>query len=116
MASIPQCRAAIDSIAQRLAEVEESKRRELIVERTVAIFIRDLDASFALRLTPEGFADVRNGSAAADRSAQVRVTVRSDDLVALAEDRLGFAAAFLSGKVKVKASLSDMLRLRKVLR
>lgn len=115
MASIPQCRAAIDRVSDRIGKVDEGKRNEVIVERTVAMWIRDLGATFDMRLTLDGFADVRERSDPGGNRAQVNVTVGSDDLVALAEDRLDFGKAFLSGRVKVKASLPDMLRLRKLL-
>ena len=48
-------------------------------------------------------------------AAHITVRVRSDDLIALAEGRLGFAGAWASGKVKVDASLTDLLRLRSLL-
>lgn len=114
MASIPQCRDAIDQISRRLDEVDEETRREHLVERSVTVWIRDLDTTFAMRLGADGISDVTNGGPP-PRKAQVRVTLASDDLVALAEDRLGFATAVLTGRVKVKASVPDMLRLRRLL-
>ncbi|QVQ52110.1 SCP2 sterol-binding domain-containing protein [Spiractinospora alimapuensis] len=113
MASIPQCRAAIDRIGERLSEIDEEKRREHIVERSVTLRLSDLDAGFDFRLTHGGLVDVRDSTS--NGRAQVRITISSDDLVKLADERLGFAAAVLSGRAKVKASIPDMLRLRKLL-
>lgn len=48
-------------------------------------------------------------------SAQVRLTVKSDDLVALAGDELHVAKAWATGRLKIEASLGDLLRLRKIL-
>lgn len=113
MASIPQCRAAIDRIGERLSEIDEAKRREHIVERSVTLRLRDLGTGFDFRLTHGGLVDVRDS--ASNGRAQVRVTLSSDDLIKLADEELGFASAVLSGRVKVKASIPDMLRLRKLL-
>ncbi len=41
--------------------------------------------------------------------------LRSDDLIDLVEERTSFMSAFLSGKVRVDASLTDLLRLRTLL-
>jgi hypothetical protein len=53
-----------------------------------------------------------NGS---DGQAQVRFTAKSDDLVAIAEDPGSFGRAWLTGRLKVEASILDLLRLRKLL-
>ena len=47
--------------------------------------------------------------------AQVRLTVGSDDLVALTDGELDFGRAWLSGRVKVEASVRDLLKLRSML-
>lgn len=114
MASIPQCRAAIDRIGARLQEIDEEKRRQHIVERSVTLRLSDLNAGFDFRLTKGGLIDIRDSAHRSGR-AQVRISLRSDDLIDLADDRLGFTSAVLSGRVKVKASIPDMLRLRKLL-
>jgi hypothetical protein len=50
-----------------------------------------------------------------DDHADITLRVGSDDLVDLIEGRLSFLSAFTSGKVKVDASILDMLRLRALL-
>jgi hypothetical protein len=47
--------------------------------------------------------------------ADIRLTMTSDDLVALTEGGLAFGPAWASGRVKLEAGLRDMLRLRKML-
>jgi hypothetical protein len=47
--------------------------------------------------------------------ADIRLTMSSDDLVALTEGQLNFGAAWATGKVKLEAGLRDLLRLRKIL-
>ena len=47
--------------------------------------------------------------------ADIRLTMTSDDLVALTDGRLHFGKAWASGRVKLEAGLRDLLRLRKIL-
>ena len=47
--------------------------------------------------------------------ADITLRVASDDLVDLVEGRISFLSAFTSGKVKVDASIVDLLRLRSLL-
>ncbi|WP_067965265.1 SCP2 sterol-binding domain-containing protein [Nocardiopsis trehalosi] len=116
MSSVEECRAAIGKVSDRIMKVDEADRRKHLVERTVSVTVPDLDTVFDMRLTRNGLEDVtpRAAAAPADR-AQVRITVSSGDLVELAEDRLDFAKAMLSGRVKLDASFGDLLRMRKLL-
>jgi Alkyl sulfatase C-terminal len=50
-----------------------------------------------------------------DGPADITLTVRSDDLVDLVSGRTSFLSAFTAGKVKVDASIVDLLRLRSLL-
>ncbi|MGY1616626.1 SCP2 sterol-binding domain-containing protein [Geodermatophilus sp. SYSU D00691] len=47
--------------------------------------------------------------------ADIRLTMSSDDLVALTDGRLSFGPAWASGRVKLEAGFRDLLRLRKLL-
>ncbi len=58
---------------------------------------------------------VTSPAADPDRRADVRVTVTSDDLVALTQGRLNFGTALVSGRLKVDASVLNLLRLRSLL-
>ena len=74
----------------------------------------DLGLTFVTRLGPDGASPVTvaNGS---DRQAQVKFTTKSDDLLALAEDPGSIGRAWLTGRLKVEASIFDLFRLRKLL-
>jgi hypothetical protein len=50
-----------------------------------------------------------------DPQAKIRLAVGSDDLLDLVAGRLNFASAWASGRVSVKASFGDLLKLRKLL-
>ncbi len=47
--------------------------------------------------------------------ADIRLTMTSDDLLALTDGRLSFGPAWATGRVRLEAGLRDMLRLRKIL-
>lgn len=115
MSSIDACLDGIARANERILAQPLDRRREHIRERTVRVVVPDLETAFDMRLTVDGLTDVTPGPLEASSGAQVRVTVTSDDLVALAEDRLDPAVALITRRLKVDATLGDMLRLRRVL-
>jgi len=44
----------------------------------------------------------------------MRIEVRSDDLVALVDGKRSLFSSYLSGQVRIRASVSDLMRLRKL--
>lgn len=112
MASLKECRAALNDITTRLAEVDPELRRRHAIERTVSCFITDLDVTFSGTITADGLVDVTEEPRP---EAQVRLSVRSDDFIALCEGDLAFASAWTRGRVRIDASVMDLLRLRTLL-
>ena len=47
--------------------------------------------------------------------AQIRLTVSSDDLLAVTNGDLPFSSAWAEGRLKIEASVLDMIRLRGML-
>jgi hypothetical protein len=47
--------------------------------------------------------------------ADIRLTANSDEVVSLAESPMNIARAWVAGRVKIDASMKDLLRLRKLL-
>ncbi|MGW5880366.1 SCP2 sterol-binding domain-containing protein [Nocardiopsis terrae] len=115
MSSINACLEGIARANERLLAQPLDKRREHIRERTVRVIVPDLDTAFDMRLTADGLTDVTPRPLDAPATPQVRVTVSSDDLVELAEDRLDPARALFSRRLKVDASIGDLLRMRRLL-
>lgn len=114
MSSIDACLAGIAKVNERILEQPAHERGKHIRERSVSVRVPDLDTVFDMRLTQDGLVDVthRPDDTAAPR-AQVVVTVDSDDLVDLAEDRMDYARALFTRRVRVDASVGDLLRMRK---
>lgn len=110
MASEAECRAAIDTLIERLGQVDHSARRKNVPDRSVGVTLLDHDVTYAGDLKSGELINVRREPG--DYRPQVRVVCTSDDLIALTEGRLSFAHAWATGQVRLDASLRDLLRLR----
>lgn len=113
MANEEECRTALDGITARLAEVEPERLAEHVVERTISCRVADLGLAFRTRLHGGGLDPFQPDGD--PRDAQIRLTVDSDDLVAMAREELNPAKAWAEGRLKIEASIFDLLRLRKLL-
>lgn len=111
MASVGECRKALDSLAAALAEVEPELRARHVPARTVACRLTDLDVTFVGRLDEHGVHELREAGDG-EPEVDVRLTMDSDELVALANGSDDFLHAWLRGRVQVSASMRDLLRLR----
>jgi len=112
MATADECRKALESLVGRIADLDPQTRAANFPERTMSARIPDLGLTFVTRVGPHGADPVTEAPPGA-RAAQVRFTAKSDDLVHIAADPGQFARAWLTGRLKVEASLLDLLQLRK---
>ncbi len=113
MATLKQCEQAVAALVDRLAEVDPDLRRKYAVERTVCCRVTDLAIVFLARFDEDGtLAELQT----ADKgTAQVKLAASSDDLIALIEGRLGVPTAWATGKLKIDASMLDLLKLSSLL-
>jgi len=112
VATIDDCLTALKRILGDLAANPAASG----LDRSLSCRLTDLEQMVTGRLTTGAVRDltvVPDGPAAP--KADIRLTMSSDDLVALTEGRLKFAPAWASGRVKFEAGLRDMLRLRSLL-
>lgn len=114
MATMDECREALDKLASRVTNLDPEDRAKYLAERTVSCRVRDLNVVFRTRIGPHGM-DPAAEASPDDPPAQIRLTAASKDLVALAEERLHVAAAWATGRLKIEASPLDLFRLRKLL-
>jgi len=114
MATAEECRLALENLTGRIAEMDQEDREAYLVDRVISCKLSDLGVTFVTKIGPDGASPVReaNGS---EPPAQVRFTAKSDDLVAIARDPVSIGRAWLTGRLKVEASIWDILRLRKIL-
>ncbi len=114
MATAEECRAALESLTGRIAEMEAKDRAAHLLDRTLSCRVPDLGLTFLTRLSPNGAEPIRlaaNGSL----PAQVRFTADSDVIVAIAADPGSFMRAWVTGRLKVNGSVLDLLYLRKLM-
>jgi len=114
MATVRQCRSAIDGLASTLHNVDPDQRARHVPTRTVLCRLTDLDVTFTARIDPDGVHDIkqwRRGSES-EADADVKLALASDELLALAAGEEDFLTAWLRGRIQISASVRDMLRLR----
>lgn len=109
MASVDECATALASLADLLASLDPAMRERAVLDRSVSCTLTDLEVIFVGQLRDGGLHDIEIAGSA---KAQVRVSLASDDLIRLCNGELDIASAWARGRVKVDASMFDLLRLR----
>ena len=111
MATMDQCMTALKSILGDLA----SHPAAAGLDRSLSCRLTDLGQVVLGRLSSGAVRDLHAVPAdPAPPKADIRLTMKSDDLVALTDGDLHFGKAWASGRVKLEAGLRDLLRLRKI--
>lgn len=112
MASVDECRQALEKVAARLAEVPPADRAEYFADRTMSVTVTDLNVTFATRLTGD---DQVRETGPGDPPADIKISAPSDEVISLAQSPLNIARAWVAGRVKIDASVKDLFRLRRLL-
>ena len=117
MASVDECETALKELAEKLAEVDPVTRKRHALDRSLSCRVPDLKVTFTGQLSADGLQDLSHFGVDDLRppQAQIRLTVASDDLLALCDGDLGIAGAWASGRLKIDASMLDVLRLRTII-
>jgi hypothetical protein len=112
VATMEQCLKALEGILGDLARNPAAAG----LDRSLSCRLTDLEQVVLGRLSAGAVRDlhvVPDGPTVP--RADIRLTMASDDLVALTDGRLQFGSAWASGRVRLEAGLRDLLRLRKLL-
>jgi putative sterol carrier protein len=112
MATVDECEAAMHQFAEHLGGLDAETRRKTALDRSVTCHIRDLGITFRGQLRDGSLQDVIRTDST---DAQIRLALASDDLVQLIDGQLNFAKAWATGRIKVEASVFDLLKLRSLL-
>ncbi len=112
MATLPEVDSALRGLVARLAEVDPELRRKHVLERSVSCRVADLRVVYSARLTDDGITGLTTEPC---DPAQVRLSIASDDLLALLDGRLAVPTAWATGRLQVEANLLDLLKLRSLL-
>ncbi|MEU8301739.1 alkyl sulfatase C-terminal domain-containing protein [Micromonospora sp. NPDC048909] len=112
MASVDECRQALQELAARLDSNAATVRERVDLDRTLACRITDLETAFHGRIADGRLLDLTDGD---DPKAKIALSTSSDDLVALVAGDLDIARAVASRRVSIKANPFDLMKLRKLL-
>jgi hypothetical protein len=115
MATIEECRAALEKLSDNMQSAEGDVRTAAALDRSVSCHITDLDVTFVGRLTGGRIEVADTIQGPPPEKAEIRLAMAGDDLVALVGGELHFAKAWGSGRVKLEAGLKDLFSLRKLL-
>jgi predicted lipid carrier protein YhbT len=114
MASAEECREALQALTGRLGEMNEKERSSFFSNRTFSCHVTDLGVTFFTRITENGAEPVKEVGPD-EPPADIRLTANSDDVVALAATPANIARMWMAGRVKIQASIRDLLALRRLL-
>jgi len=115
MATIEECRAALEKLSDNMQNAEGDVRTAAALDRSVSCRITDLDITFVGRMAGGRIVVQDTIEGPPREKAQIRLTMKGDDLVALVNGGLNFAKAWGSGRVRLEAGLRDLFQLRKLL-
>ncbi|MCX4746020.1 SCP2 sterol-binding domain-containing protein [Kitasatospora sp. NBC_01287] len=115
MAEPEECRTALEQLSRNLAQAGGDLRRAAALDRSLSCWLTDLDLTFTGVLRGGRIEDLAQAPGAPGTKAAIRLTMTSDDLVALVGGRLNFAGAWAGGRVRLEAGFRDLLRLRTLL-
>jgi SCP-2 sterol transfer family len=113
MNSADECRAALQKLAGRLSELSPQERDQYFANRTMSVTIPDLSVTYVTRLGAGD--DPVHDAAPGDPPADIRLTANSDEVLALAQQPMNIARAWMTRKIKIEASMKDLIRLRRLL-
>jgi predicted lipid carrier protein YhbT len=114
MASAEECREALQALTGRLGEMNEKERSSFFSNRTFSCHVTDLGVTFVTRITENGAEPVKEVGPD-EPPADIRLTANSDDVVALSATPANIARMWMAGRVKIQASIRDLLALRRLL-
>ncbi|TCB90503.1 SCP2 sterol-binding domain-containing protein [Micromonospora zingiberis] len=112
MATVDECRQALQDLADRLEHNAETVRDRVDLDRTLACRITDLETAFHGRIADGRLVDLADGD---DPKAKIAMSTTSDDLVALVRGELDVTRAVANRRVSIKANPFDLMKLRKLL-
>jgi hypothetical protein len=112
MPTVEECEAAMHRLADRMHGMDADTRRRTSLDRSLTCHLRDLGVTFGAQLRDNMLHDIRLVDT---HDGQIRLTMTSQDLLDLVDGSMHFGKAWASGRVKIHASVFDLLKLRSML-
>jgi hypothetical protein len=113
MNSAEECREALQKLAGRLSELSPADREQYFGNRSISVTIPDLGVTYVTKLGSGD--DPVHEALPGDPPADMRLTANSDEVVALAQQPMNIARSWMTGRIKIEASMKDLFRLRRLL-
>lgn len=113
MATEEEVERILHGLMSRLERVDPSYRAMMPARRTIQAECPDLGLVYHAFWRDGKLSELHEGPP--HRRADIRVRVASDDLHALVNEDAEFRRAVNDGRVRIDASMTDLLRLRAVL-
>ena len=112
MATVEECETAMHKLADKLRSPDGAQARGKMIDRSISCHLPDLGVTFAGQLRGGEITGIHQAAAP---DGQIKLTTSSDDLLALVAGELNFAKAWAAGRLKIDASMMDLLKLRNLL-
>lgn len=112
MATIEEVDQILGDLLLRLGDVDPGTRSLMPSNRTIEARCPDLDL-VRHAIWRDGNLEVL--ATPPPRRADIRISLASDDLLALHRGELTFSRAYAANRVRLDASMTDLLRLRAIL-
>jgi hypothetical protein len=112
VATMEEVDAILADLLERLGDLDPGQRSLMPSRRTIEARCPDLDL-VRHAVWREGVLEVLDEPL--PRRADIRISVGSDDLLALHRGELTFSRAYAANRVRLDASMTDLLRLRAIL-
>ena len=84
----------------------------MVPQRTILCVLPDLKTAYRAELKDSKLTGLKKAPTTTE--TDVRITARSDDLVAMIDGRLSVAFAFLTGKIRIEAPPKDLMMIRRL--
>jgi hypothetical protein len=104
-------RELIRRLDQANGDVTASLSDALPASRIIEVSVPDIDAVYWTELAGGRMSPLQRGG---PDEADIRVRVGSDHLVELVDGKQSLFSSFVGGRLKIEASFSDLMRLRKL--
>lgn len=111
MASVEEVEGVLDALLAKVGNVDERKRSRFPNTRTIEARCPDIQ-HFRYARWHDGVMELLDQAPA---KIDIRLSISSDDLLEVAAGRLSFGRAYTSGRLKLDASMSDLIRLGSML-
>lgn len=93
-------------------EVRGSLAESLPDSRVIEVVVPDLGISYWTEMAGGRTGELRAGPP--PQEAEIRILVTSDDLIDLVDGKKSLFSSYVGGQVRIEASFTDLLRLRKL--